>query len=106
LTDVIDNGVTANGKPYALNAKYYDAFHASNDNSAESVFAIQASIKDGSGGSNSNYDLNLNFPYNVSPFCCGFFQPSMDLANLTEQMAVVFRYWMEATMTQETRLAT
>jgi len=81
LQDAIDNGVTANGKPYDLNAKYYDAFHASTDNSAESVFAIQASIKDGSGGSNSNYDLNLNFPYNVSPFCCGFFQPSMDLAN-------------------------
>jgi hypothetical protein len=81
LKDVIDNGKTAGGSKYALNAKYYDAFHATTDNSAESVFAIQASIKDGSNGANSNYDLNLNFPYNVSPFCCGFYQPSMDAAN-------------------------
>jgi starch-binding outer membrane protein, SusD/RagB family len=83
LNDVITNGVTPKGAKYALNAKYRDAFDAPNDNSAESVFAIQASVNDGSGASNANADQVLNFPYlSGNPVtCCGFYQPSMDQAN-------------------------
>jgi starch-binding outer membrane protein, SusD/RagB family len=81
---IIANGQTTNGKKYALNAKFADAFKASNDNSAESVFAVQAAANTGS-VNNANAELDLNWPYNTGPNgpgnCCGFFQPSFELAN-------------------------
>jgi starch-binding outer membrane protein, SusD/RagB family len=80
----IANGVTSNGKKYALEAKYGDIFKASNDNNAESVWAYQAAANTGS-VSNANSDSDLNFPYNTGPDgpgnCCGFFQPSFELVN-------------------------
>lgn len=83
FTDVIQNGQTAGGTKYALLPAFRDAFDAGNDNSAECVFAIQASVNDGSGAANANPDLVLNYPYggNSVVTCCGFNQPSMDLAN-------------------------
>jgi hypothetical protein len=81
---VIAQGVTASGKKYALNAKYNDNFRTATNNSAESVFAVQAAANaDPNGPSQANNGDMLNFPYgNSSPFsCCGFYQPSVDLAN-------------------------
>ncbi|SEN19308.1 Starch-binding associating with outer membrane [Mucilaginibacter gossypiicola] len=81
---VIAQGVTANGKKYALNAKFNDNFRTATNNSAESVFAVQAAANaDPNGPSQANNGDMLNFPYgNSSPFsCCGFYQPSVDLAN-------------------------
>lgn len=81
---VIDQGVTANGLKYALNANFADNFRAETNNSAESVFAVQAAANtDPNGPSNANNGDMLNFPYgNGSPFgCCGFYQPSIDLVN-------------------------
>ena len=83
LNDVIANGTTANGTPYGLNANYADAFYASNDNSMESVFASQAAAGTGS-INNANPSMVLNFPHGGGDRpggCCGFFQPSIDLAN-------------------------
>jgi starch-binding outer membrane protein, SusD/RagB family len=84
FTDVITNGKTTKGDRYALNANFADAFNAEFDNSAESVFAIQAAANSGT-ASNANYDFVLNFPYNTGSNgpgnCCGFFQPSFDMAN-------------------------
>lgn len=83
--NVIANGVTANGQPYALLANYADAFRSLTDNSAESVFASQAAA--GTGNiNNANPGLVLNFPHgSAGPArpggCCGFFQPSFELAN-------------------------
>lgn len=46
------------------------------------MFAYEASVNDGSGGNNANFDQVLNFPYNGGPGgCCGFFQPSFDFVN-------------------------
>lgn len=83
LKDVIDNGTTSTGVKFDLNAKFRDAFDAGNDNSKESVFATQSSVNDGSGASNAEPDLVLNYPYlgSLPVNCCGFFQPSMDQAN-------------------------
>jgi hypothetical protein len=81
---VITQGVTASGKKYALNAKFNDNFRTATNNSAESVFAVQAAANaDPNGPSQANNGDMLNFPYgNSSPFsCCGFYQPSVDLAN-------------------------
>jgi hypothetical protein len=86
LANVIANGVTSGGLKYALAPSYHDLFNADKENlsttRAESVFAYEASVNDGSGGLNANYDQILNFPYNGGPgACCGFFQPSFDFAN-------------------------
>ncbi|GGB24291.1 MULTISPECIES: RagB/SusD family nutrient uptake outer membrane protein [Mucilaginibacter] len=81
---VIAQGVTSDGKKYALNAKFNDNFRTATNNSAESVFAVQAAANtDPNGPSQANNGDMLNFPYgNSSPFsCCGFYQPSIDLVN-------------------------
>ncbi|TAH19552.1 MAG: RagB/SusD family nutrient uptake outer membrane protein [Cytophagales bacterium] len=84
LDAVIANGTTPGGVKYALNAKFSEAFTASNRNSAEAVFSIQYSINDGSGAANAAAGDVLNFPYKggASPGgCCGFFQPTQELVN-------------------------
>ena len=82
LSDVVNNGMTANGQPYDLNANYADAFRSPNDNSAESVFAVQAAAGTGD-VINANAGMVLNFPNGPGApgGCCGFFQPSFELAN-------------------------
>lgn len=69
LTDVINNGVTAGGQKYALNKFYYDNFDPATKNSAESVFAVQYTVKDGSNGSNGQLGLCLVLP--LVPGCEG-----------------------------------
>jgi hypothetical protein len=83
LTDVIQNGTNAGGVKYALNPSFRETFDAGNDNNPESVFAIQSSVNDGSGAAHANPDLVLNYPYlsSLPVNCCGFNQPSLDLAN-------------------------
>lgn len=77
---IIASGTTAKGDKYAL-VKYEQNFNAATDNSAESVFAVQNSVNDGS-GTNGNYGDNLNFPNGGGPGgCCGFNNPSISLAN-------------------------
>lgn len=80
---VIAQGVTSNGLKYALMTRYHDNFDAATENNSESVFQIQMVANDGTGTiANANQGDMLNFPYGNSPFrCCGFFQPSQDLAN-------------------------
>jgi len=78
---IIANGKTAGGKKYALLPKYSDLYRVANDNNAESVFAVQATVKSGN-GNNANADLQLNFIQGVDPgTCCGFFQPSFEFVN-------------------------
>ncbi|MEM6845288.1 MAG: RagB/SusD family nutrient uptake outer membrane protein [Bacteroidota bacterium] len=82
---VIANGVTATGEPYALLDNYSDLFRSTNDNNVESVFSVQAAANTGS-INNANPSMVLNFPHgSAGPErpggCCGFNQPSFDLAN-------------------------
>ncbi|WP_159470297.1 RagB/SusD family nutrient uptake outer membrane protein [Dyadobacter sp. 3J3] len=79
---VISSGTTSNGIKYDLMPQYQDNFDAAKKNMAESVFAVQMAANDGTNTiDNANTGGMLNFPYN-SPFrCCGFYQPSLDLAN-------------------------
>jgi hypothetical protein len=83
LNDMITNGTNAGGVKYALLPSFREAFDATNDNSSESVFAVQSSVNDGSGAAHANPDLVLNYPYlsSLPVNCCGFNQPSLDLAN-------------------------
>jgi len=75
-------GMTSNGLVYGLTDRFEDNFDGATKNSKESVFAIQMTAHDGTNSiAHANGGDMLNFPYN-SPFrCCGFFQPSVDLAN-------------------------
>lgn len=82
LKDVIANGVTTSGKKYALMSNFFDNFNAETKNSAEAVFSCQQSVNDNSSGDNGGWGDVLNFPYNGGPGgCCGFYQPSISLAN-------------------------
>lgn len=78
---IIANGKTAGGKKYALLPKYSDLYLIANDNNAESIFSVQATVKSGN-GNNANADLQLNYIQGVDPgTCCGFFQPSFEFVN-------------------------
>jgi hypothetical protein len=77
---VLLNEIIGSGK-YSL-GKYKDNFNAETQNNAESVFAAQSSVNDGSQGSNGDAGDVLNFPYGGGAVgCCGFFQPSQYLVN-------------------------
>jgi hypothetical protein len=80
LADVLANGVTATGKKYALADNLNDNWNAFKDNtSPESVWEIQFSAD---GNDNGNMGMSLCYPHNSGPGgCCGFYQPSFELAN-------------------------
>lgn len=82
--DVIANGVTSNGLDYQLLDDYAQIFNADNDNHAEAVMDVESSNETGS-VRNSNWWDDLNYPYQTGQAgpgdCCGFFQPSFELAN-------------------------
>jgi len=85
LDDIIANGKTPTGKKYDL-VKFADNFNAQTENSAESVFAVQHSVNDGSLANKSGWSEVLNFPYNngtndMPGGCCGFYQPTQNLVN-------------------------
>ena len=82
LENIIANGNTTDGKPYALNAEFHHNFRTSGNNSAESVFAVQNSVNDGSIALNARQGDVLNFTYTGGPGgCCGFHQPTQNLVN-------------------------
>lgn len=80
LDDLINNGTTAGGTKYALGA-FEDNFDAAHRNNPESVFAVQNTVQDGSGGQNSDQGNILNFAAGPYTGCCGFYQPSYSLGN-------------------------
>lgn len=80
LTDLITNGVTSSGAKYAL-GPYEDNFDAAHRNNPESVFCVQMTVNDGSGGQNSDQGDILNYAAGTNTGCCGFYQPSYTLAN-------------------------
>lgn len=85
LDQVIASGVNAAGEKYRLLDDYAGLFRSINDNNAETVFSVQAAAGTGS-IDNANPALVLNFPHGSSGperpgGCCGFNQPSFDLAN-------------------------
>ncbi len=70
-----------NSGEFALNPSYLDNFNFVGENGPESVFAIQFAADSGQ-SFNGNQGSTLNFP-GGGPFgsCCGFYQPTIDLAN-------------------------
>lgn len=80
LTDLITKGVNSSGQPYTL-GPFENNFDAAHRNNSESVFCVEMTVNDGSGGNNSNEGDMLNFPAGTYTGCCGFYQPSYSLGN-------------------------
>lgn len=70
-------------KPDITTLPYSDNFDITKEGGPEAIFAVEHSVgTDGTGGDNGNVGDILNFPYGNTPInCCGFFQPTIDLAN-------------------------
>jgi len=84
LTEVAESGTNPAGQPAGLEPRYGDIFDIEFRNGVESIYTVQYSVNDGSGGFNGGYGEVLNFPYKSggSPAgCCGFFQPTQDFVN-------------------------
>ncbi|MCB0851474.1 MAG: RagB/SusD family nutrient uptake outer membrane protein, partial [Bacteroidetes bacterium] len=83
LDDIVNNGTTSSGDPLELTAQYHHNFRADLESgNTELMFGYEAAYGDGS-ISNGNYENTLNQPHGSSArtACCGFFQPSQNLAN-------------------------
>jgi hypothetical protein len=84
LSEVESSGKKPNGDDIGLAEKYGDIFDIENRNFIESVYTVQYSVNDNSGGRNGGWGEVLNFPYKggASPGgCCGFFNPTQDFVN-------------------------
>jgi hypothetical protein len=79
LKDVIENGKTSNGLKYGLEDNLNNNWSALTENGKESIFAVQFS---NDAQNNGNSGMSLCYPHNSGPGgCCGFYQPSFELAN-------------------------
>jgi len=84
LTEVVESGTNPAGQKAGLEPRYGDVFDIEFRNGVESIYTVQYSVNDGSGGWNGGMGEVLNFPYKTgeSPGgCCGFFQPTQDFVN-------------------------
>lgn len=84
LAEVAENGTNPAGQKAGLEPRFGDVFDIEFRNGIESIYTVQYSVNDGSGGFNGGYGEVLNFPYKTgaSPAgCCGMFQPTQDLVN-------------------------
>jgi len=84
LLNQAKTGTKPNGDAIGLAATYGEVFDIVNRNGIESVYTVQYSVNDGSGGTNAGAGEVLNFPYKSggSPGgCCGFFQGTQEMVN-------------------------
>ena len=84
LSEVVASGTKPDGSAIGLAPAYGEIFDLENRNGIESIYTIQYSVNDGSGGWNGGWGEVLNFPYKSggSPGgCCGFFQPTQEFVN-------------------------
>lgn len=84
LSEVEEFGTNPAGQKAGLEPRYGDVFDIEFRNGVESIYTVQYSVNDGSGGWNGGMGEVLNFPYKTgaSPGgCCGFFQPTQDFVN-------------------------
>ncbi|GAB3639408.1 RagB/SusD family nutrient uptake outer membrane protein [Spirosoma arcticum] len=75
-------GLVINSGKYNLQPDFAENFLPEFDNGVESVFAVQYSINDGTTVGRLNFEDGLNYPHGAPQYgCCGFHQPSQNLAN-------------------------
>jgi hypothetical protein len=75
-------GRVINSGKYRLQPDFAENFLDGFDNGVESVFAIQYSINDGTSLGRISTVTGLNYPHGAPQYgCCGFHQPSQNMAN-------------------------
>jgi starch-binding outer membrane protein, SusD/RagB family len=75
--------ILINTGPFKL-SDYHKNFNPATRNGEETIFSVQVSVNDGSGGYNGNFGDVLNFPSGLPSTgfsCCGFFSPTQNLVN-------------------------
>ncbi|WP_298537386.1 RagB/SusD family nutrient uptake outer membrane protein [uncultured Algibacter sp.] len=77
LDDIIDNG------PFTLMPHFYDNHDEEKQNNAESIFEVQYTVNDGTGGGeNAGSDHRTLFPRGSDVgLCCAYSAPTFDLFN-------------------------
>ncbi len=83
LLTAAESGTNPANQSAGLETLYGDIFDIEKRNGVESIYTVQYSVNDGSGGWNGGNGEVLNFPYggNSPGGCCGFFQPTQDFVN-------------------------
>jgi hypothetical protein len=77
---LLDNII--NSGKYSLMPNFFDNYRIEKNNNAESIFEIQASVNDMNESLNAEMGIGLNWPHGSDiGMCCGFHQPSQNLAN-------------------------
>lgn len=76
LDDIIANG------GFTLAPNFFDNFRIAKNNNSESIFEIQRNVNDINESLNGEMGIGLNAPYAPElGMCCGFHQPTQNLAN-------------------------
>lgn len=77
---LLDNII--NSGKYSLMPNFFDNYRITKNNNAESIFEIQANVNDVNESLNAEMGIGLNWPHGSDiGMCCGFHQPSQNLAN-------------------------
>lgn len=77
---LLDNII--NSGKFTLADKFFDNFRIAKNNNAESIFEIQSCVNDINESLNGEMGIGLNAPYAPElGMCCGFHQPTQNLAN-------------------------
>jgi len=84
---LLDNIINSN--KYTLMPNFFDNYRIVKDNNAESIFEIQSAVNDINESLNGEMGIGLNWPHGSDiGMCCGFHQPSQNLANAFKVDAV------------------
>lgn len=77
---LLDNII--NSGKFTLADKFFDNFRIAKNNNSESIFEIQRNVNDINESLNGEMGIGLNAPYAPElGMCCGFHQPTQNLAN-------------------------
>jgi len=77
---LLDNII--NSGKFSLADKFFDNFRIAKNNNVESIFEIQRNVNDINESLNGEMGIGLNAPYAPElGMCCGFHQPTQNLAN-------------------------
>jgi len=77
---LLDNII--NSGQYSLAPKFFDNYRIATNNNSEGIFEIQRNVNDINESLNGEMGIGLNAPYAPElGFCCGFHQPTQNLAN-------------------------
>ena len=73
--------IISSGK-FTLAPNFFDNFRIAKNNNVEGIFEIQRNVNDINESLNGEMGIGLNAPYAPElAMCCGFFQPTQNLAN-------------------------